>query len=76
MPAETISSALIYELLGDDAVYLKFINFQIDINIRYMYYILWKCKKVHAREPCFLLVGTVNDVVPPGNKPSPEPMLN
>ena len=76
MPAKTIRSALTYQLLGDDVGNLKFINFQIDINIRYMYYILWNCKTVHAREPCALLVGTVNGVVPPGNKPSLEPMLN
>ena len=51
--------------------------FQTNFSDWWLGYLLWNCPQMNATGPYWWCVniGSVNDLVPSGNKPSPEPML-
>ena len=67
------------KLIGPCKIWIKFFicNLQTDFSEWQLRHLLWNCPDMNVTELHWwsLNIGSGNGLVPPGNKPLPEPML-
>ena len=69
--------SLTYWPLGDVAVIFEISNFQTPTGDKYLKHFLWNCPQLPQNlTDDKVNIGSGNGLVPSGNKPLPEQMLN